>query len=458
MSGQRITPAIGFGYGLGAFGLMLFNLTISIFLLYFYTDVVGLSSTTAGYIILVAMFWDGVTDPLMGVIADRTDTRWGKYRPYLLFGAPALLLAFLGVFAQPALSPAMMIVYACAATLAYRTVFTVLYMPHTSMIAAMTADYRERSTLTGYKTFFVSLGGVFVSASVLFLVEAFGEGSEARGFARTAGIVGLLAVLSIWACFWLTRERGNDSETRTSKYNYTLTQFLDVSVRNRPFMLVFAASFAFLVGWNCLWQTIVYYFKYVVGDAAMASIALTAFHVSQALAAFGWALVTQRRSKRFVWIAGALISIGALLVLAAWPSPSATTAAALITAFGVGTSAFLVTYFSALADTVDYGEARTGVRCEALLFGALAFATKASFGIASGIVGNALAIVGFQPNVEQSAAALSGIKYVFTLLPVAGLLVSIGFIWFYELDRTRHGRLLTQIRVADASRARASDA
>ena len=450
---DRISPAVGFGYGLGAFGLMLFNLTISIFLLYFYTDVVGLSSKTAGYIILVAMFWDAITDPLMGVIADRTHTRWGKYRPYLLFGGPALLIAFVGVFAQPELSPTKMIVYACAATLFYRTVFTILYMPHTSMIAAMTSDYRERSTLTGYKTFFVSLGGIFVSATVLYLVNLIGGDNESRGFVGVAGVVGTIALICIWVCFAMTRERGADlgpdpSPGTSIRYTYTPRQFLAVSVYNKPFLLVFAGSFIFLVAWNCLWQTIVYYFKYVIGDTSMASVALTAFHVTQALAAFGWSLVTHRRSKRFVWIAGALISSGALIILALQPSPPPMVAVVLIAVFGIGTSAFLVTYYSALADTVDYGEATTGIRCEALLFGSLAFATKASFGIASGIVGNALSLVGFEPNAEQSDTTLSGIRIIFTMLPAVGVLLSIAVIWFYRLDRTQHAELLENIEVA----------
>jgi len=444
---QSVSVRTGLGYGLGAFGLMLFNLTVSIFLLYFYTDVLGLDSQRAGLIILVAMIWDGLTDPLMSMVAERTSTRWGRYRPFIFAGTPVLAVAFVLLFSVASVDIPRVGLLALLTTLVYRTAFTVVWMPFTTLIVAITEDYDARSTLTAYKTFFVSVAGASVSACVLFIVDWLGHGSEARGFLFASIFISALAGVGLWACCALVPERPCETllSSRPTTVLSSVTETFRLMLSNPAFLQVFAASFLLLTGWNCLWQTTIYYFKYCVGDANLASAALAGFHVFQAAAAIVWARLTRTIDKRGVWVAGAAISVACLAVLAVQPSPSPTIAVVMVSLFGIGTSAFLVTYFSALADTVDFGEWRSGIRCEAPLFGMLAFVQKGSFGIASGIVGTALDLVGFTPNQPQTGATSDGIRFVFTLLPITGFFASGVLMLFYRLGRELHARVRAEI-------------
>ncbi len=139
------------GYAIGAYGLILFWSGASLFMLYYYTDVLLLKPETAGLIFLLAMIWDGITDPVMGMIADRTRTRWGQYRPYLLFGAIPLAISYYLAFSIPELSAEALVTYVLITHLLFRTCFTVVYMPFTAFIAKLSNDSNERSSLTGYK-------------------------------------------------------------------------------------------------------------------------------------------------------------------------------------------------------------------------------------------------------------------------------------------------------------------
>ncbi|MEE8223179.1 MAG: MFS transporter, partial [Alphaproteobacteria bacterium] len=177
-----------------------------------------------GLIYLLGMVWDAISDPLIGAIADRTRSRWGRYRPYLLFGAAPYGLSIALLFTPPGGTPEMMFVAALAAHLLFRTGYTVVYMPYTAMIARMTTDYDSRTDLTAFKTFFVFCGNLAVSFAFYTLVMTLGDGEERAGFLPAAALIGIVAAGTAWLCFFATTEQDVDAATNTRYYYSSLKQ------------------------------------------------------------------------------------------------------------------------------------------------------------------------------------------------------------------------------------------
>ncbi|MEM1018926.1 MAG: MFS transporter, partial [Pseudomonadota bacterium] len=173
------------GYGIGISGLWMVFMTTAFYLLYFYTDVIGLSPSQAGLIIFIATLWDGITDPLMGWLASRTRSRWGQYRPFLVLGALPLSIAFVFMFARPDWAAGQLFMYALITQLLFRTTFTIVYIPYTALIARLSTDADERASIASVKAFFVSLGTLTVSFFGLPLVRDFGGGDDVKGFFLT---------------------------------------------------------------------------------------------------------------------------------------------------------------------------------------------------------------------------------------------------------------------------------
>lgn len=202
-------PALSFGrkvgYGAGDFGFNLFFSTASLYLLYYYTDVLGLPPATAGWIFAVALIWDAVFDPVMGYLASRTRTRWGRYRPYILFGAVPLAASWILIFVPTGLTGTALLLAALAFHVLFRTLYAVVSMPYLALTAVITSDSADRGVLAGVRMAFAATCGLFAAFSTLKFVSAFGGGQ--RGFLWTAVLFGALAALIFAVVFASTRER-----------------------------------------------------------------------------------------------------------------------------------------------------------------------------------------------------------------------------------------------------------
>jgi len=439
------------GYAVGAYGLMLFWVSASHFLLYFYTDVLLLSPGSAGSIFLLAMIWDGITDPVMGVLVDRTRTRLGQYRPFILFGALPLALSYVFAFTKPDLPAHLLGTYALITHLVFRLCYTIVYMPFTAFIAKLTADSAERSALTGWKAIFTQLGALTVTATMLKGVEVFGT-DDAEGFQRTAAVFAVGGVGVLWLCFRGTAaEVGIDRAREASRTRYSLSELGTVLRRNPPFLLVFAGVLLFVTSFSFITKGTAYYAKYVLGDAQLARLLLSTIAGTALVTVPVWVKLTAMTGKRFVWLAGCACSVTGLFVLFALDRPSVTEAFWCFVVISSGINAFLMNYYSMLSDTVEFGEWKTGIRCEAVMFGFIAFSQKAAVGLGAAVVGWNLAWFGFEANVTQSAHTQSGIRLMVTLFPAAGMLASMLVIAFFRLDAARHGEICREI---DARRAR----
>lgn len=435
-AGPRLGLGRVIGYGLGDFGFNLYFTFSSLFLLYFYTDVLGLSPALGGAIIMVALVWEGLTDPAMGIIANRTRTRRGRYRPYLLLGAIPLAASFVAMFVPVALEGTALAIYALATHIVFRTLYTVVNIPYIALSAQMTSDSLERGKLAGARMILAILCGLGLAALSLPLVKALGGGRE--GFFGLALLYGGLSTAILFACFLSTRE----VVAPIGEAHPTLKGMIAAVRTNRPFLLLIGATVVGSVGYTMSGKALVYYMKYNGGSEDAVTIALTASLTSAALAMVPWMLVTKRTSKRFVWLCaiGITSAVSATIYLAA-PTPGPFLYA-LVAVGGIGNAAFVLTFWSMVPDTVEYGEWRTGVRAEGAIFGFVVLSQKIALGIGTGLVGVLLGWIGYEPNVAQTPDTLHGIRVLLTLVPLTLGFIAGLFVWRYPLDQQTHGRLV----------------
>lgn len=432
-----------FGYGAGDFAFNLFFTTANLYLLYYYTDVLGLAPSVAGWVFAVALIWDAVFDPVMGYLANRTRTRWGRYRPYLLLGAVPLALSWMLIFLPVRLEGAALLAFAFSAHVLFRTLYAVVSMPYLALSAVMTSDSAERGVLAGFRMVSAATCGLLAAFFTLQLVGWLGGGRE--GFFWTSVLYGVLAVAVLVFVFLNTHEA---AAADTDEAPPSVRQMLHMLGRNRAFWLVCGATLAASVGGVMFNKTVPYWFKYALGREDLIGPALTALTAAVTLSIFFWTWLMKRAAKRTVWLSGSAIAVTAYALL--WIAPErADVYLPIMGLLGFGAGAGYLSFWAMMPDTVEWGEWRSGVRAEGAVFGLVSLVQKASLGLAAGALGQLLDAVGYRPNQVQSAETLAGMKLIMIALPVVFAVAAAAFITAYPLDQRTHGRL---VRVLDRRR------
>lgn len=429
------------GYGVGDMGFNLFFTTASLFLLLFYTDVAGLPPSTAGWIMAAALVWDAITDPAMGYLASRTRSRWGRYRPWILFGAVPLAASWALIFLPTGLTGTALALWALAAQMLFRTCYTIVSMPYVSLSAAMTTDSRERGVLAAIRMLSATAAGLGIALSTLPLVERLGGGDEALGFFRVALLYGLLACALLALVFATSREDPAAHEAPLP----SAADMIRMLSRNRAFWLVAGSLLMASFGSTFFGKTIPYHLKYDGDRAALIGPALATITGCAFLAIPLWTALMQRTSKRIVSLSGSVLGILAYFLfylVGSTPTPMFLTLALL----GVSAGAAYLTFWAMLPDTVEYGEWRTGVRAEGIIFGFISFVQKAALGIAVGLLGEMLSAIGYVANQPQSPETLGDIRLVMLWVPILCAAAGATFIWRYPIDAATHAGLVQQIR------------
>jgi GPH family glycoside/pentoside/hexuronide:cation symporter len=421
------------GFTIGDYGFNLYWQSVSLFLMFYYTDAVGLSATTAGVIYMAASIFDGVIDPIMGALADRTRTRWGRYRPYILWGAVPLALSFAGLYYKPALDAFGIVAVVCATHLLFRVCYTIGSIPYISLTARVTSSSGERSTIAGFRMVFANLAGMTVSYSTQPLVAYFGGGDEARGFFYVACVIAIVASCTFPIVYLSTREPApthDEPIPRLRDYWVTLRH-------NRAFWIVVIGVLGGSVATTTLGKTVIYYFKYFLDAEASARYALTAKTGLAIIIVATWVYVTRFVGKRHAWFY--VTDINTVLL-----------ASLFFVLMHICSVGIHLTYWSMLPDTVEYGEWRTGVRAESLVFGFAIFCQKTALGLAAGLLGVALDFVGFVPNAVQTPQTLHGMKLIIVVLPLAGMAVAAAAMYFYPLRPGIHERIVAELETRRA--------
>ena len=426
------------GYGFGDFGFNLYATGLNLYLLYYYTDVLGIDPAVAGFIFMIPVIWDGISDPLMGWIASRTRTREGKFRPYILVGAPFVGLSFVGMFAAPVWFPDQVVAASLVSHIVFRTLYTVASVPYSSLSAAITYDSQKRGTMAAVRIMSAMAGGVVTAATMPELASYFSGGNLREGFIMAALLYALIATVVMSVVFFTTDEK----PIASTQVQLTTAQTLAFVKSNTAFWVLCAASFVGIIGSTMGGKALVYYISYYAGHPEAVSTILPLGILGACFAIPLWTVVARSYSKRVVWVmGGGGAAIGNFLILGL-EITDVPTLSALSIFSGVCGGAIAVMFWSMLPDTVEFGELRSGVRDDGILFGLCQFISKAGSGLGIGMIGLLLSFMGYNANQVQSEEALQGIRMAAFLIPAVCSLGSIVIITLYPLNEPTHRRIV----------------
>lgn len=415
----------------------------SLFLLYFYTDVLGVPATIAGTIYMAALVWDAAIDPVVGWIADRTRTRFGRYRPYLLLGAPVLALANAAMFFSPAAPDPNSIAIVAVTHLVFRTAYAVVNIPYASLSARVTRDSAQRADIAGARILFAMIAGMLVSSTTLPFAGWLGGEDARRGWQILAVIYGVFVIAILWNVTRVTR--GLDAPESVSAPRHSVRLVWRSIAANKPLHLVLGVIVISSMASTFFSKNIIYYFKYVHQDTDAATFVLTLGAATTAIAVPFWTWVARVKGKRFAWVAGTILVFAGTVFWWFADGGGLPLLLAAMAVISVGQCAGYICFWAVLPDTVEYGEWCTGVRTESLVFGLVVLGQKAALGLAAGGLGVALSSIGYQPNEGMSQATAEGLRLMMLVIPAFGAILSLLLIANYRLSYEQHRQIVRDI-------------
>jgi len=457
----RLTTATKLLFGLGDWGASAASTARNIFWFVFLTNVVGLNAGLAGGIWLVGRLWDAVNDPLVGSLSDRLHSRWGRRRPFLLFGAVPFALSFLLLFVVPPIeSRSLLVLYYSVIFLLYDTLFTVVNVPYLALVPELAQTYDDRSSLTGWRTAFSFLAQLATAGAFKLLAEHVfapwlggGPTGIRLGYLLAAGLWSLSMALPLILLAWRIHEPQSTPVTSAIE---PLGNFREV-FRNRPFRLAaLIYLLCFSTGDIILVVLVRYLIDYVRVRPGFDNIVLATV-LTASLASIPLVLALIRRTdKRTAY----LISIGfmvAVLLVGAFLPPGAQNALLVGAVLaGMGFAAMSIIPWAIVADVIDVDELQTGERREGLYTGYLVFLRKFATGILVFGVGQLLAASGYVSSttgslfIDQPEAALQAMRSLVTVLPAIALALSLALAWRFPLDRESHEALRRELEARRA--------
>ncbi len=439
-SSQKLRFKEKLGYGLGDTASNFFFQVFNIFLLYYYTDIFGLDPALVGVMFIVTKAVDAVSDPVMGLIADRTNSRWGKFRPYLLWGAIPYGVLGYAMFAGPDLSDSGKLIYAYVTYTLMMLAYTVINIPYSALMGVISSSSLERTSVSSYRFVCAFSAAWLVGTFVTPLKTILGGGDEAQGFRLTMMIFAVISIALFWVSFATTRERVKPLQEKSS-----LKLDFKAMLGNGPWMALFFAAIFTLMNVAVRNGAIMYYFKYYVGDDGTPIFLIfdkTAVFMSLGLFAMiaGIACtkaLAKRFDKRKLLMVLSFFNALTMAVFFVIP-PEQYWLMVVVNAVGtfiIGPTPALV--WAMYADTADYGEWKSGRRTTGLVFSALQFAQKMGLAVGAGLSGFVLSLFGFIANEAQSDLSITGIRLMFSIFPAVLAISGVVAVYFYPLTDSK---------------------
>ena len=438
------------GYGFGDMASSMFWKLFGSYLMIFYTDVFGLPAAVVGTLFLVTRVWDSAFDPIVGVVADRTHSRWGKFRPYLLFLAIPFSVIGVLTFVTPSFGDNGKLIYAYVTYSLMMMVYSAINVPYASLLGVMSDNPKERNTLSTYRMAFAYIGS-FIALLLFMPMVNFWSGhskeiaDQQQGWTLAVAVIAVMCALLFIGCFALTRERVKALHEKQAPLKEDLKDLW----KNRPWWILLGAGVAALVFNSIRDGATVYYFKYFIVEEDFQTISFfgVSFVLSGLYLSVGQkaniagvilaAPVSNRIGKKQTYM-GSMAIATVLSILFFWFDKDNL---ALIFTFQILISICAGSIFPLLwsmyADCTDYSELKTGNRATGLIFSSSSMSQKFGWAIGSALTGWLLSYFGFVANEVQQAEAIQGIKMFMSFLPAAGTLLSIVFISMYPLSEKK---------------------
>lgn len=450
----RISEKIG--YGLGDMSSSMFWKLFGAYLMIFYTDVFGLSAAIVGTMFAVTRIWDSFFDPVVGVVADRTESRWGKFRPYLLFLAVPFALIGILTFMTPPMGYTGKVVYAFVTYTLMMMIYSAINVPYASLLGVMSPDPADRNVLSSFRMMFAYIGSFVALLLFMPLVHAFGGDDTAGtmygwmtapqfGWFMAVVVIAVACAILFFGCFKLTRERVKMVKQEKTPLKTDLRDLM----HNRPWWILLGAGIASLVFNSIRDGATVYYFKYYVDETAFGNITFLGIPfvlsglylaVGQAANILGVVLaapVSNKLGKRNTFMASMLVATLLSIVFYFFSKDNITMIFVFQVLISICAGSVFPLLWSMYADCADYSELKTGNRATGLIFSSSSMSQKLGWAIGTALTGWMLAAFGFVANGTQNPETINGIKMFLSLLPAAGAFLSLLFIAFYPLSEKK---------------------
>ena len=446
---QKLSLRTKLIYGSGDTGFSVTSTILAAFFAIFLTDVVGVPAGIAAVAIFIGRSWDYFNDPLIGNLSDRTRTRWGRRRPFLLFGALPFALAFMLLWYRPPFQNQIWLaMYYSLAYIIYDSAATFVYMPFFALTPELTSDYDERTSLTTYRMFFSIVGSLIVFTLPMLVIGAFKP--ENAGRVMLMGVIfGFGSALPLLLVFLGTRERQEYSALAQPG----MLESFKAALKNRPFVFGMVIYLFTWISVDILVSMLLYFIKYIVQREPQSDLFMAVIFITAMLVLPFWAWVSRKWNKRLAYAAGiAFWAVVQIVLITLSPATPLPVILVLCTLAGIGVSAAHVLPWAILPDAIEWDEWRTGERHEGMFYSLVTLAQKVASSVAIPLVLMMLQVTGYIPGAEtQPVRALLGIRLAIGPIPALLLCSGIIFALRYPLSRETHHKIVRELEARHAN-------
>ncbi len=443
--GEKLSLGTKLGFGVGDLGGNLFFTAMGFWSLNYLTDTVGISAAAAGLAIMIAKIWDALIDPVIGFASDRTQTRWGRRRPYLLFGAIPLVLSMWYFFSTPAFSTDIGgAIWAVLALCLLNTAYSLVNIPYGSLTPELTKDYKERTSLNGFRFSFAVIGTILGAAIVLPIVGLAG-GDKSLGFSIVGLTFGLVMAITILITFFSVREPDR-SRTPVPTEGFFAT-FLAV-FKDKTYVRLILIYGCNLTGITFVQTILVYYFKYLYRNEGMTTMAMIALLVTaMVFVPISVAIAKKIGKKRTYQLALGILSLSCMTIFALGHILGMYFTVGVMVFAGIGVGLGYVPPFAMLPDIVEVDAISTGKRKEGAYYGMWTFISTLGVSLAPALTGLFLGISGFMADKEQTQSTLNAIRLIIGPIPAVIFVMGIILLNRYRLDEKTYNGILAQRQI-----------
>lgn len=429
-------------YGIGDLAINIAYTTIGFYFVFFLVNVAGLSAYYAGIIFFIARFWDAITDYVMGIISDQTKTRWGRRRPFLLFGAIPLGFAFFLLWIVPFDTTFSLFLYYLIIVIIFNTLFTIVSLPYNAMAPELTQNYDERTSIFGYRMGFSFVGNLFAAAGVAVIVDAiFGGKPEYRDSYPIMGIAfGALIILIIFITFAGTKERVQPEHKRTQ----TILQSLKEVLGLKEFKIILGMFLFNMIGFDLILAIFIFFLKDVMQISEDLTFVIMGIPIVVAVASAPlWVFIGEKYGKRKAYIIAAFYLTAIMLLCIIAPAGNLVLVIVISALAGIGISASQIIPFSIIPDVIEVDEYEHGTRREGAFYGVTMFLYKVASAVAVGLASGLLGLFGYieategMEEIVQPDSAILSIRLLIGIGPGIFFLISAYFVKILPITKER---------------------
>ncbi len=454
MEEKKLSVGVKIGYGVADFGGNLFFTATAFVLLNYLTDTVGLSAALAGIALMVGRIWDAFYDPVIGYISDRTKTKMGRRRPFMLGGSIPLFIAMIIMFTNPSLvigagiSQTVLFIYTMVVYIILCTAYSTVNIPYSSLGPELTNDYNERTSLNGYRFGFAGIGTLLGAGLALPIVAMAPD--KNLGFVLMGTIFGAVLLVSTLTTVFSVRESAVIRPAMSMGFWETYREVF----KNKPYLLILLSYILHIIGITIASGIVIYYFKYLLGAENMTTIAMLLLIGIAILFIPVSVAMSKKVGKKLVYGAGFVIMAVGLMVLFIWGNTMGVTFNLIMMAFmGIGMGFLYAMPYAIVADSIEYDYLRTGERREGAFFGIWTWGLKIGQALAVFIMGVTLETMGYVANaIPQAESAQLGIRLFLGPIAAAFFILAAVALYYYPITEKRYKEILEQIAVMDAKK------